>query len=36
MKVNAPVQIKNYRWKGINSSGKKVSGDVLAISEIEV
>ncbi|EHA1127707.1 type II secretion system F family protein [Vibrio navarrensis] len=36
MKVNASVQIKNYRWKGINSSGKKVSGDVLAISEIEV
>jgi len=29
-------QLKNYRWKGINSSGKKVSGQTLALTEIEV
>lgn len=35
MKTIAP-QLKNYRWKGINSSGKKTSGNVLAMTEIEV
>ncbi|MGF1752728.1 type II secretion system F family protein [Vibrio makurazakiensis] len=33
MKTN---QLKNYRWKGINSSGKKVSGQALALTEMEV
>lgn len=31
-----PPQLKNFRWKGINSSGKKTSGKTLAISEVEV
>lgn len=31
-----PPQLKNFRWKGINSSGKKASGKTLAISEVEV
>ena len=35
MKTITP-QLKNYRWKGINSSGKKTSGNVLAMTEIEV
>ncbi|MEF1244023.1 type II secretion system F family protein, partial [Vibrio campbellii] len=35
MKTIAP-QLKNYRWKGINSSGKKTSGNVLAMTEVEV
>ncbi|MGR5537512.1 type II secretion system F family protein [Vibrio campbellii] len=35
MKTTAP-QLKNFRWKGINSSGKKASGQVLAMTEIEV
>ncbi len=29
-------QLKNYRWKGINSSGKNVSGQTLALTELEV
>ncbi|MEZ8709328.1 type II secretion system F family protein, partial [Vibrio alginolyticus] len=29
-------QLKNYHWKGINSSGKKVSGQSLALTELEV
>lgn len=29
-------ELKNYRWKGINSSGKKVAGQLLALSELEV
>ncbi len=36
MKATQTVPLKNYRWKGINSNGKKVSGQMLAISEIEV
>ncbi|PWI34569.1 type II secretion system protein F [Vibrio albus] len=32
---NAP-QLKNFRWKGVNSSGKRVSGQTLALTEIEV
>lgn len=36
MKANQTLPLKNYRWKGINSNGKKVSGQMLAISEIEV
>lgn len=35
MKTTTP-QLKNFRWKGINSSGKKTSGKTLAISEVEV
>ncbi len=35
MKTTTP-QLKNFRWKGINSSGKKTSGQTLAMSEIEV
>ncbi|EDP57602.1 type II secretion system F family protein [Vibrio sp. AND4] len=35
MKIVTP-QLKNYRWKGINRSGKKISGNVLAITELEV
>ncbi|WP_423839845.1 type II secretion system F family protein [Vibrio mytili] len=35
MKTTTP-QLKNFRWKGINSSGKKTSGHTLAMSEIEV
>ncbi len=31
-----PPQLKNFRWKGINSSGKKTSGKTLAMSEVEV
>lgn len=34
MKTMTP-QLKNFRWKGINSSGKKASGQVLAMSEVE-
>lgn len=29
-------QLKNYYWKGINRSGKKVSGQTLALAELEV
>ncbi|EJL6576275.1 type II secretion system F family protein [Vibrio cholerae] len=36
MKATHTLPLKNYRWKGINSNGKKVSGQMLAISEIEV
>ncbi|ANQ27260.1 type II secretion system F family protein [Vibrio natriegens] len=35
MKTTTP-QLKNFRWKGINSSGKKTSGQTLAMSEVEV
>ncbi|WP_045405507.1 type II secretion system F family protein [Vibrio jasicida] len=35
MKTNVP-QLKSFRWKGTNSSGKKTSGQVLAMTEIEV
>lgn len=35
MKTTTP-QLKNFRWKGINSSGKKTSGKTLAMSEVEV
>ncbi len=35
MKTTTP-QLKNFHWKGINSSGKKTSGQTLAMSEIEV
>ncbi|MFH4571627.1 type II secretion system F family protein [Vibrio diabolicus] len=35
MKSTTP-QLKNFRWKGINSSGKKTSGQTLAMTEIEV
>lgn len=36
MKKNRTNPLKNYRWKGVNSSGKKVSGQTLALTEIEV
>ncbi|GHZ15150.1 type IV pilin biogenesis protein PilC [Vibrio cholerae] len=36
MKATQTLPLKNYRWKGISSNGKKVSGQMLAISEIEV
>lgn len=36
MKRPHQAQLKNYRWKGINSSGKFVSGQTLALSESEV
>lgn len=36
MKATQTLPLKNYRWKGINSNGKKVSGQMFAISEIEV
>lgn len=36
MKLKTHSQIKNYQWKGINSSGKKVSGHTLALTELEV
>ena len=29
-------QLKNYHWRGINSSGKRVSGQTLALTELEV
>ncbi|BDR12493.1 type II secretion system F family protein [Vibrio sp. STUT-A11] len=35
MKTTTP-QLKNFRWKGINSAGKKTSGKTLAMSEVEV
>ncbi|MFN1650932.1 type II secretion system F family protein [Vibrio rotiferianus] len=35
MKVSTP-QLKNFRWKGINSSGKQTSGHILALNEVEV
>ena len=28
--------LKSYRWKGINSLGKRVSGQILAMTESEV
>ncbi|ENM5925183.1 type II secretion system F family protein [Vibrio mimicus] len=36
MKAPQNVALKNYRWKGINSNGKKVSGQMLALTELEV
>lgn len=36
MTLSKAQELKNYRWKGINSSGKKVSGQFLAIRELEV
>lgn len=36
MKHNKPIPLKNFRWKGINSLGKKTSGQMLALSELEV
>ncbi|MGR5253321.1 type II secretion system F family protein [Vibrio astriarenae] len=36
MKSNKQHQLKNYRWRGINNNGKKVSGQILALSELEV
>ncbi|WP_264877899.1 type II secretion system F family protein [Vibrio agarivorans] len=36
MKSNQQHQLKNYRWRGINNNGKKVSGQILALSELEV
>lgn len=36
MRKKQQAQMKNFRWKGINSNGKKVSGQLLAFSELEV
>ncbi|MBL4262069.1 type II secretion system F family protein [Vibrio fluvialis] len=36
MKPTKGPELKNYRWKGVNSTGKKVAGQTLAICEIEV
>ncbi|MGI3023203.1 type II secretion system F family protein [Vibrio cholerae] len=36
MKATQTLPLKNYRWKGINSNGKKVSGQMLALNELEV
>ncbi|MGC9421214.1 MULTISPECIES: type II secretion system F family protein [Vibrio] len=36
MHSSKAYELKNYRWKGINSSGKKVAGQLLALSELEV
>ncbi|PAR35180.1 type II secretion system F family protein [Vibrio metoecus] len=36
MKATKHVALKNYRWRGINSNGKKVSGQMLALNELEV
>lgn len=36
MTVSSAKQLKNYRWRGINSNGKKVSGQMLALNEVEV
>ncbi|QIA64223.1 type II secretion system F family protein [Vibrio astriarenae] len=36
MTVSSATQLKNYRWRGINSTGKKVSGQMLALNEVEV
>ncbi|HBV75151.1 MULTISPECIES: type II secretion system F family protein [Vibrio] len=33
--LKAPA-LKNFQWRGINNSGKKVSGQILAINESEV
>lgn len=33
--LKAPA-LKNFQWRGVNSSGKKVSGQMLAINEVEV
>ncbi|CAE6893217.1 COG1459 Type II secretory pathway [Vibrio sp. B1REV9] len=33
---NKDLQLSNYFWKGINSSGKRTSGHTLALSEFEV
>ncbi|GAL10476.1 hypothetical protein JCM19233_1453 [Vibrio astriarenae] len=30
MTVSSAKQLKNYRWRGINSNGKIVSGQMLA------
>ncbi|WP_394240140.1 type II secretion system F family protein [Vibrio astriarenae] len=36
MTISSAKQLKNYRWRGINSSGKKVSGHMLALNEVEL
>ncbi|MGL6172164.1 MAG: type II secretion system F family protein [Vibrio sp.] len=36
MQASKSVALKHYRWKGINSNGKKVHGQLLALSELEV
>jgi len=36
MKNSNGVQLSNFRWKGINNTGKKVAGQLLAMTESEV
>lgn len=35
-KKSKAVVLKSFQWRGINSSGKKVSGKQLALSDAEV
>lgn len=36
MTKRSQVQLKNYRWKGTHRSGKRASGQILALNETEV
>lgn len=36
MQLTQKLELKQYHWKGINSSGRKVAGQFLALSELEV
>lgn len=36
MKPKRPIELKNYRWKGVNNLGRPTSGYMLALSEAEV
>lgn len=36
MSLSKAYGLKNYHWKGIHRSGKKMSGQILALSESEV
>ncbi|TFH91431.1 type II secretion system F family protein [Vibrio ouci] len=36
MAKRSQAQLKNYRWKGTHRSGKRVSGQLLALNETEV
>ncbi len=34
--MKRPIELKNYRWRGVNSAGKPASGYILALTESEV
>lgn len=36
MKNKRPIELKNYRWKGVNNLGRPTSGYILALNEAEV